>query len=853
MLLFLLIFIHLTFATEELHRTGLLYRDPRLSPELHQVKYIPLAHGKTLLPSVDLSSQMPLVGDQGSQGSCVAWAMAYYHKTHTEWREQGWNVNLPQHQFSPMFVYNQINGGVDSGALFEDAIKLIVDNGAANMSLMPYNQYDYISWPSETAYSWAIPYRGACSYWIDASNDAGLNLIKTQLNNGYTTVLGIYVWGNFDNIGSYNNTYCASQRTGSNRGGHGVTIVGYDDNMSTADGLGAFKLVNSWGTNWGASGYFWMSYVAVKDQYLSQREAYYITDRIGYIPILKVRTQITHNARTRIGIRFGFGPTNSPRGIKNFLNFSEGTHSNRPFPNNKMVFDMTDSISSLGSDSMIFERCIDTRNDGITGTINSYSAEFVGGNSVASTDPPVAIPDYNTPAYARLCIKVNPVIATIPVGTNPYALVWNSTNNKIYCANRNFEGSVSVIDGATNSVITTITGETLPGALAWNSTNNKIYCANLFGFNVTVIDGVDNSVVTTIPVGGFPCFLVWNSINNRVYCANWNAYRGNVTVIDGVDNSVVTTIEAGWNPCALVWNSTNNKVYCANQDSNTVTVIDCATNSVITTIPVGDYPCALVWNSTNNKVYCANEDGNTVTVIDCSNNSVITTITVGTVGTAPFALVWNSQNNKVYCANQGSGNNITVINGATNSVITTVSVGNEPYALCYNPTNNKVYCANSGSNNVTVINGANNSVIRIISVGGGPCALVWNSRQNRVYVANFDSSSISVIQDSILSGVEENYSLLSSDCISLSVFPNPTRSQTAIRYLIHVGCKVSLQLYDISGRLVKTLKNDYQNSGSYSLNWNCEDVQNNKVTSGVYFLTLNATGQHLQKKILILR
>jgi len=80
------------------------------------------------------------------------------------------------------------------------------------------------------------------------------------------------------------------------------------------------------------------------------------------------------------------------------------------------------------------------------------------------------------------------VIATIPVGDRPCALVWNSTNNKVYCANFASD-NVSVIDGVTNRVIATIPVGYDPRALVWNSTNNKVYCANVGSGNVTVIDG----------------------------------------------------------------------------------------------------------------------------------------------------------------------------------------------------------------------------------------------------------------------------------------------------------------------------------------------------------------------------
>jgi YVTN family beta-propeller protein len=62
-----------------------------------------------------------------------------------------------------------------------------------------------------------------------------------------------------------------------------------------------------------------------------------------------------------------------------------------------------------------------------------------------------------------------------------------------------------------------------PCALVWNSTNNKVYCANLWRDNVTVIDGATNQVIRTIQVGDEPCAFAWNSIQNRTYVANYGS------------------------------------------------------------------------------------------------------------------------------------------------------------------------------------------------------------------------------------------------------------------------------------------------------------------------------------------
>ncbi|MEO0093010.1 MAG: T9SS type A sorting domain-containing protein, partial [candidate division WOR-3 bacterium] len=116
--------------------------------------------------------------------------------------------------------------------------------------------------------------------------------------------------------------------------------------------------------------------------------------------------------------------------------------------------------------------------------------------------------------------ETNSVITTIAIGYYPLALVWNSADNKVYCAN-GWINTLKVIDGATNSIIKTIRVGDEPFALFWNSITNKVYCANLESDNVTVIDGRTDSVITTIAVGDEPRVFCWNSIQNRVYVANY--------------------------------------------------------------------------------------------------------------------------------------------------------------------------------------------------------------------------------------------------------------------------------------------------------------------------------------------
>jgi len=385
---------------QEPYRTGLLYEDPSLRPFLNKVTTVEPIPGKAPAlapPSYDLSSQMPPVRSQGGQGSCVAWAAGYYHRTHVEWLERGWDVADPDHQFSPAFIYNLINGGVDLGSYFSDAFKCICDLGVTPYSVMPYSSSDYLTWPSEEAFDTGIDYRALQTNYISISSDTGIGNLKQHVANGQTAVIGIYVWDNFYSISSYGYYYCVADKTGSNHGGHGVTVVGYDDSRSTNDGPGAFKIVNSWGSGWGDSGYFWMSYAAIKDSSLCQGWAYYLTDLVGYKARIKLRALVDHPTRDRVSIEAGIGPSASPLWSKSFFNWIRGAQADWPFPSNRIVLDLTDGLPHYVShvENEAYFRCRDETADAQSGEIVYLHGEDCGWAKKGSDsyETPVTIPD----------------------------------------------------------------------------------------------------------------------------------------------------------------------------------------------------------------------------------------------------------------------------------------------------------------------------------------------------------------------------------------------------------------------------------------------------------------------------
>jgi len=68
-------------------------------------------------------------------------------------------------------------------------------------------------------------------------------------------------------------------------------------------------------------------------------------------------------------------------------------------------------------------------------------------------------------------------------------------------------------------------------------------------------------------------------------------------------------------------------------------------------------------------------------------------------------------------------------------------------------------------------------------------------------------------------------------------YPNPFNPSTAISYRVGAPCNVSLKIFDLLGREVAELVNEYKNTGSYSITFNPEKYS---LTSGVYFYRLTA-------------
>jgi hypothetical protein len=79
-------------------------------------------------------------------------------------------------------------------------------------------------------------------------------------------------------------------------------------------------------------------------------------------------------------------------------------------------------------------------------------------------------------------------------------------------------------------------------------------------------------------------------------------------------------------------------------------------------------------------------------------------------------------------------------------------------------------------------------------------------------------------------------------------YPNPFNPVTRIPYSIAENSFVSLKIYDVLGREVKTLVSEKQTAGEYEVLFNASDLN-----SGVYFYRLTSGNFTETKKLILLK
>lgn len=222
-------------------------------------------------PRRDLTKYVPLPGNQGKNGSCVGWAVAYAARTqHFVWDNKT-NRSSAQNIASPAALYNSMYGireNCEKGSVYSVALDFMRENGVPSVKDFPLNKSGRCQRVMSGAHyqqskrfkikGWSKVYP---RYGGSDSKEKMITRIRDQVSQYRPVVVSIHVptgkfgYSSFRFRGIYSNGKYEKSPSGS---GHAVTIIGYDDKKR------AFKIINSWGRKWGNKGYLWISYSAVQ-------------------------------------------------------------------------------------------------------------------------------------------------------------------------------------------------------------------------------------------------------------------------------------------------------------------------------------------------------------------------------------------------------------------------------------------------------------------------------------------------------------------------------------------------------------------------------------------------------------
>ena len=88
---------------------------------------------------------------------------------------------------------------------------------------------------------------------------------------------------------------------------------------------------------------------------------------------------------------------------------------------------------------------------------------------------------------------------------------------------------------------------------------------------------------------------------------------------------------------------------------------------------------------------------------------------------------------------------------------------------------------------------------------------------------------------------------------AMNIFPNPFNRATTIDYAMPAAKHLTIEVFDISGRLVKTLSSGFVKAGYYKMSWSGEDNKGRQVSSGVYFIRFITNDHDSRQKIVFVR
>jgi YVTN family beta-propeller protein len=303
---------------------------------------------------------------------------------------------------------------------------------------------------------------------------------------------------------------------------------------------------------------------------------------------------------------------------------------------------------------------------------------------------------------------------------NPRGIVFNPVNRKVYAVDQ-AHASVSVIETATQTVRSVAVGRE-PVSIAVAS--GQVYVANAGDGTVSIIDGASDQVLATVPVGTHPYSIAASPRAGLVYVTH--TFNNHTTVLD-VATRGVTQLPTG-SADLIAIDEAAKTAYLLGYEGGTLTVLQSA-NPAPGKQKAGQHAWGMAVDEATHTLYVARMGTGDLFALRGTSSSVLP------AGHTPCAVAIHPRTHAVYVANYADGS-VTILDGETRNKLATVPVGIHPQALAVDAQRGLVYVANTFSGTVTVIDAERKKAVATLRAGTAPYALAVEPGSRKLYVAN---------------------------------------------------------------------------------------------------------------------
>ena len=213
----------------------------------------------------------PEVKNQGGYSTSTVWASVYAARTIAEAVKFGWTEKekITKEAFSPLFVYAQIKKDDDAdcerGTHIHEALKSMTETG-----VVKFKDFDHLCASNsdidktllESAKQHRLDSYSTLFNLGEKDADKKVRAVKKSLSENRPVIIAMWLdkptffkTKSLLDLSTLDASFPLKSKS-RGEGYHAMCVVGYDDDMYG----GAFQIMNSWGTDWGEEGFFWVKY-----------------------------------------------------------------------------------------------------------------------------------------------------------------------------------------------------------------------------------------------------------------------------------------------------------------------------------------------------------------------------------------------------------------------------------------------------------------------------------------------------------------------------------------------------------------------------------------------------------------